>query len=63
MPEEGPFLVEKIEKDLARYDHPLFLFSVQPSGSGVTLAIELREGLDFQRYYEISFHERDVESR
>jgi len=37
--------VEKVENELARYEHPLFRFSVEPAGSGVKLAIDLRENV------------------
>ncbi len=55
-------LVEKVEKELQRYEHPLFLFSTQASGSGVILAIDLREGLGLQYHFEISLHEREIEN-
>ncbi len=56
-------LVEKVEKELARYEHPLFRFSAEGAGSGVLLAIELREGLGVEHHYEVTLHEREIEDR
>ena len=55
-------LVAKVEKELARYDQPLFRFSTQHVGSGVLLAIDLREGFGVH-HYEITLHEREIENR
>jgi hypothetical protein len=56
-------LCEKLEKELARYDHPLFRFSTQARGSSVVLVIDLRKGLGVEHHYEISLHEREIEDR
>jgi len=56
-------LVHKVEKELARYEHPLFRFSTAPAGSGVLLAIDLREGLGVKHHYEVTLHEREIEDR
>ncbi len=56
-------LVEKVENELARYEHPLFRFSAEAAGSGVLLAIELREGLGVEHHYEVTLHEREIEDR
>ena len=56
-------LCEKVEKELARYEHPLFRFSTEARGSSVLLAIDLREGLGVEHHYEISLHEREIENR
>ena len=56
-------LREKVEKELARYEHPLFRFSTEARGSSVLLAIDLREGLGVEHHYEISLHEREIENR
>jgi sigma54-dependent transcription regulator len=56
-------LCGKVEKELARYDHPLFRFSTEARGSSVSLAIDLREGLGVEHHYEISLHEREIENR
>ena len=51
-----------MEKELARYDHPLFRFSTEDRRTGVLLAIDLREGLGFEHHYEINLHEREIEN-
>ncbi len=56
-------LREKVEKELARYEHPLFRFSTERTSSGVRLLIDLREGLGAEHHYEISLHEREIENR
>jgi hypothetical protein len=56
-------LVETVERELARYEHPLFRFSSQPAGSAVLLVIELREGLGVEHHYEITLQEREIEDR
>jgi hypothetical protein len=56
-------LVQKVEEELSRYEHPLFRFSTEDAGSGVLLVIELREGLGVQHHYEITLHEREIENR
>lgn len=56
-------LVKKVDEELARYEHPLFRFSAEAAGSGVLLAIELREGLGVEHRYEVTLHEREIEDR
>ncbi len=58
-----PSQVEKVETELARYEHPLFRFSTQDVGSGVLLMIDLREGFGVEHHYEIVLHEREIENR
>ncbi len=55
-------LRDKVEKELARYDHPLFSFSTRLGPSGVVLIIQLREGLGVRHHYEIGLHEREIEN-
>lgn len=55
-------LREKVEKELARYEHPLFHFSTEERRTGVLLTINLREGLGFEHHYEINLHEREIEN-
>lgn len=59
---EGSSLRDKVEKELARYEHPLFRFSTEARRTGVLLAIDLREGLGFEHHYEINLHEREIEN-
>ena len=56
-------LHDKVERELARYEHPLFRFSIRPVGAGVLLSIDLREGLGVQHHYEITLHEREIDNR
>lgn len=58
----GGLLLEKVKKELERYEHPLFRFSPQVSGSGLMLAIDLREGVGLEHHYEITLHEREIEN-
>ena len=58
----GTSLREKVEKQLARYEHPLFRFSTEDRRIGVLLAIDLREGLGFEHHYEINLHEGEIEN-
>jgi hypothetical protein len=52
----------KVERELARYEHPLFHFSTEERRTGVLLTIDLREGLGFEHHYEINLHEREIEN-
>jgi hypothetical protein len=56
-------LVQKVEAELARYEHPLFRFSTQDVGSGVLLAIDLRETIGIGHHYEITLQAREIENR
>lgn len=43
--------VEKVRRELARYEHPLFAFEASPAGDGVTVEIRCRlEGADVHIY-------------
>jgi hypothetical protein len=55
--------VDKVNRELARYAHPLFRFSTEPAGAGVVLVIDLREGLGIKHHYEVTLHEREIEDR
>jgi hypothetical protein len=56
-------LVERVEGELARYEHPLFRFSTEDVGSAVLLAIDLREELGVRYHYEITLQAREIENR
>ena len=56
-------LVQKVEAELARYEHPLFRFSTEDVGFGVLLAIDLREELGVRYHYEITLQAREIENR
>ena len=53
----------KVERELARYEHPLFRFRTEETGTGVWLHIDLREGFGIEHHYEINLHEREIENR
>ncbi len=55
-------LLLKVEKELERYEHPLFLFSAQASGPCVRLAIDLRPGLGVEHHHETTLYEREIEN-
>ena len=55
-------LVEKVEKELARYEHPLFRFSAEAAGSGVTLSIDLRDSAGPHYHYEVTLYEREIDN-
>jgi len=57
-----PSLREKVERELARYEHPLFRFRTDEIRAGVWLYINLREGFGIERQYEINLHEREIEN-
>ena len=61
MPSES--LREKVERELARYEHPLFRFRTDQTRNCVWLYIDLREGLSLEHHYEINLHEREIENR
>lgn len=59
--EDSP--VEKVRRELARYDHPLFRFSAEPAGSGALLVIDLRADLGVKHHYEVTLAEREITDR
>ncbi len=55
-------LVDKVQKELARYEHPLFAFSAQPAGERIEVEIRFKAPeVNVHRYH---FHilPREVES-
>jgi len=55
--------VAKVQRELARYEHPLFRLSVEPAGTGALLVIDLREELEIKHHYEVTLAEREIEDR
>ena len=44
-------LVEKVRRELARYEHPLFLFAARPAAEGVEVEIRFRPpGVEVHTY-------------
>jgi hypothetical protein len=59
---DNSVLLEKVERELARYEHLLVRFSVRESPSwGMELVIELRQPLEGAHVYASPLHPRDVE--
>lgn len=55
-------LVEKVRKELARYEHPLFAFSAEPAGERIEVEIRFKpSGVDVHRY-QFQLLPREVES-
>ena len=45
-------LLEKVKRELTRYEHPLFDFDAQPAPGGVQVEIRFRpEGVEVHTYY------------
>jgi hypothetical protein len=53
--------LEKVRRELARYEHPLFAFEARPAGDGV--AIDIRCKLDGANVhvYEMMLRPREIE--
>ena len=61
---ENSVLLEKVERELARYEHPLVRFGVRESeGGALELIIELRNPPEGMHVYVAPLHPRDVEHR
>ena len=56
-----PSNVEKVRKELERYEHPLFDFSAREKGEAVEVVIDFRnKDLGLHTYY-FELHPRDLE--
>jgi hypothetical protein len=54
-------LVEKVRDELARYEHPLFIFDARPAGDGVEVQIRLQApGVELHTYC-FHLHPREIE--
>ncbi len=55
-------LVVKVQKELERYEHPLFAFSAQPAGERIEVEIRFKPpGVNLHRY-RLQLLPREVES-
>ncbi len=55
-------LVEKVRKELERYEHPLFAFSAELAGERIEVEIQFKpSGVDVHRY-QFQLLPREVES-
>ena len=53
--------LEKVQTELARYDHALLRFSARETSHGVELVIELKESSHGLHTYYAPVHARDIE--
>ena len=53
--------LEKVEAEIARYDHALLRFSARQHNGGVELVIELKQPPPGMHIYYAPVHERDIE--
>jgi hypothetical protein len=51
--------VEKVRRELARYEHPLFLFEASPAGEGVVVDIRCR--LEGVHVYVMQLFPREID--
>ncbi len=53
--------VQKVRQELARYEHPLFLFEARPVGEGVEVAIRYRTPTEQLHTYLLQLRPREIE--
>ncbi len=53
--------VQKVRQELARYEHPLFLFEARPAGEGVEVAIRYRPPAEELHTYLFQLRPREIE--
>ncbi|MGO9641369.1 MAG: hypothetical protein ACLP1Y_08710 [Candidatus Acidiferrales bacterium] len=54
-------LAEKVLAELARYDHPLFLFDARPAADGVEVSIRFRPAAPEVHAYVFLLRPREIE--
>ena len=54
-------LVEKVRRELARYEHPLFAFDARSKNGNVEVKIRLRNATIQAHTYLYEMHRRDIE--
>lgn len=55
-------LLEKVRRELTRYEHPLFAFSAQPSTEGVEVNIRFRLSVAGVHDYTFLLRPREIET-
>ena len=56
-------LLDKVRRELAQYEHPLFAFDAQPTAGGVEVFIRFKpEGVEVQTY-QFLLHPREIEHK
>jgi len=53
--------LEKVEAEIARYDHALLRFSARQHDGGIELAIELKQPPAGMHTYYAPIHQRDID--
>jgi len=53
--------LERVEAEIARYEHALLRFSAREQNGGIELVIELRHPLPGTHIYYAPVHERDLD--
>jgi arsenate reductase (thioredoxin) len=53
--------IQKVRQELARYEHPLFLFEARPAGEGVEVAIRYRPPAEELHTYLFQLRPREIE--
>jgi hypothetical protein len=53
--------VARVREELARYEHLVLEFDVEPDGDGAVLVIGLKQRHDGARAYRAAIHPRDIE--
>ena len=54
--------IERVQDELAKYEHPFFIFEAQEKPGGVELLIHSRLAGVHSPTYRITFNERDLQS-
>lgn len=53
--------VEKVRRELERYEHPLFAFSAQAAGDDVAVEIRFRDASASVHVYQFSLRAREID--
>lgn len=56
-------LVDKVKAELARYEHPLFVFDARPNGDGVEIEIRFQPERADAHVYTYQMPAREIEHR
>ena len=54
-------LTDKVRAELARYEHPLFVFGARPNGEGVEVEIRFQPERADIHVYTFQMHAREIE--
>ena len=59
----GPTLLEKVNAELARYEHPLFRWIATEIESGVEVTVSLAQPGIYEDNYRFRLNRREIEAR